>query len=124
MKNGLLAMTLLILLSGCDQPKIEEKSKESVQIVEQTYLPPPPKKKIKLKEVDDTNFNANYMYPENSKKKETTKVSEETSTVAKESMGKKECIAMITLEKFNQYAEMFGSEEASVKRCRMLQATR
>lgn len=124
MKYGIITMTLLILLNGCDQPKVEKKSQDTTQIVKQTYLPPPPKKKIKLKEVDDTNFNSDYMYPEDSKKKEAAVTPEKTSTAVNDSIGKEECIAMISLEKFNQYAEMFGSEEASVKRCRMLKATR
>lgn len=37
-------------------------------------------------------------------------------------MSKEECIAMITQEKFDKYTEMFGSEEASIKRCNMLKA--
>jgi len=39
-------------------------------------------------------------------------------------MDKEECIAMITQEKFDKYTAMFGSEAASIKRCKMLKATR
>lgn len=120
MRYGIVTITILMLLGGCDQPTVEDKDKNTVHLVEQTYLPPPPKKKIKLKEVDDTNFNAAYMYPEDTKKKEKI----EAPVVATDTMDKEECIAMISQEKFDKYAAMFGSEAASVKRCKMLKATR
>ena len=129
MKYGIFTITILMLLSGCDQPTVKEKEKEktanTAHIVKQTYLPPPPKKKIKLKDVNDTNFDSTYMYPADAKKKEAVKTSEQTPVAATtDTMDKEKCIAMISLEKFNKYAEMFGSEEASIKRCKMLQATR
>ena len=43
---------------------------------------------------------------------------------AEDTINKEECIAMITQEKFDKYAAMFGSEAASIKRCKMLKATR
>ena len=124
MKYGIITITILILLSGCDQPKVKNKDKNTAHIVEQTYLPPPPKKKIKLKEVDDTNFDTAYMYPEDTKKKEKVETVEQTAIATADTMNKEECIAMITQEKFDKYASMFGSEAASIKRCKMLKATR
>ena len=124
MKYGIVTITILMLLGGCDQPTVENKDKNTAHIVEQTYLPPPPKKKIKLKEVDDTNFDTAYMYPEDTKKKEKVETVEQIAIVTADTMNKEECIAMITQEKFDKYASMFGSEAASIKRCKMLKATR
>ena len=124
MKYGIVAIATLMLLGGCDQPAVENKDKSTAHIVKQTYLPPPPKKKIKLKEIDDTNYNAAYMYPEDTKKKEAVKTPSQTPMATSDTMDKKECIAMITQEKFDKYAAMFGSEAASIKRCKMLKATR
>jgi hypothetical protein len=111
-----------MLLAGCDQPTVKDKN--TAHIVKQTYMPPPPKKKIKLKEIDDTNFNAAYMYPEDTKKKETVKTPTQTPIATPDTMNKEECIAMITQEKFDKYAAIFGSEDASIKRCKMIKATR
>jgi PBP1b-binding outer membrane lipoprotein LpoB len=126
MKYGIITITILMLLSGCDQPTptVVEKEKNTAQVLKQTYLPPPPKKKLKLKEVDDTNFNTAYMYPEDSKKKEAVEKSIQTPVTDTYAIDKAECIAMITQEKFDKYAAMFGSEAASIKRCKMLKATR
>jgi hypothetical protein len=115
------------VLGGCDQPTVQnsetKKEVKTAQIVKQTYLPsPPPKKKIKLKDVNDTNFDAAYMYPKEIKKKENVAVSSQKPAAAEGSMDKAQCIAMITQEKFDKYAAMFGSEEASIKRCKMLKA--
>ena len=112
-------------LGGCDQPAVESKDTNSAPVVKQTYLPPPPpKKEIKLKDVNDTNFDADYMYPEANKKKEKVVTVAETSEVSTDTMDKTECIAMITQEKFDKYAVMFGSEAASIKRCKMIKAAR
>ena len=124
MKYGIVTIAILMLLGGCDQPTVENKDQNTPHVVKQTYLPPPPKKNIKLKEVDDTNFDAAYMYPTDSKKKEKTEIPEHMATAAEDTMNKEECIAMITQEKFDKYAAMFGSEAASIKRCKMLKATR
>lgn len=124
MKYGIITITTLMLLSGCDQPKVENKDKNTTHLVKQTYLPPPPKKKMKLKKVDDTNFDSAYMYPEDTKKKEKVETLEQTSIAATDIMDKEECIAMISQEKFDKYAAIFGSEDASIKRCKMLKATR
>ncbi len=123
MKYSIITITILMLLAGCDQPTVKDKN--TAHIVKQTYMPPPPKKKIKLKEIDDTNFNAAYMYPEDTKKKETVKMPVLTTPIATpDTMNKEECIAMITQEKFDKYADIFGSEDASIKRCKMIKATR
>lgn len=124
MRYSVITITMLIALAGCNQPTVVEKNKNTVHIVEQTYLPPPPKKKIKLKEVEDTNFNAAYMYPDDTQKKENTETPTQTPVVATDTMDKQECIAMISQEKFDKYTKMFGSEAASIKRCKMLKATR
>jgi len=124
MKYSIITITILMILSGCDQPTVKEKDKNTAHVVQQTYLPPPPRKKIKLKEVKDTNFDAAYMYPEDTKKKEKVETPEQTPIASTDAMDKEECIAMITQEKFDKYAAMFGNEAASIKRCKMLKATR
>ena len=72
-----------------------------------------------LRKVEDTNYSSNYMYPK-AKKKTTPKVLTSTTTI----MTKAECISMITQARFDKYTQMFGSEAASIKRCRMLKAMR
>ncbi len=124
MKYGIVTIAILMLLGGCDQPTVENKDKNTPHIVKQTYLPPPPKKSIKLKEVDDTNFDTAYMYPRDTKKKEKSEIPEKMDIATADTMNKEECIAMITQEKFDKYAAIFGSEAASIKRCKMLKATR
>lgn len=134
MKYGIFTITLLLFLGGCDQPQPQVETKENntnntnnidePKIVKQTYIPPPPAKKIKLKEVDDTNFNTAYMYPEDTKEEPKKESPVQAPVVAEDTMDKEECIAMITQEKFEKYAAIFGSEAASIKRCKMLKATR
>lgn len=134
----MITVAILLLLGGCNQPKVEdthsnyddnniynaESNISKPHIVEQTYIPPPPTKKIKLKEVDDTNFNTAYMYPEDTKKESKKESPVQAPVAAEGAMDKEECIAMITQEKFDKYAAIFGSEAASIKRCKMLKATR
>ncbi len=130
MKNIIFIAIVAILVSGCaqktepivkiepvvvvDVPKIEK-----VKIVKQKYYPKPPKKKIKLKKVKDNNFNADYMYPTAKKKKVNKPI---TTAKADIGMTKAECINMITQDKFDKYTKMFGSETASIRRCKMLKA--
>ena len=135
MKYILTTIIMLTLIVGCGsrernlQPIIEKKPQPEVQkathSVKQSKLPPAPKKNIQLKKVDDKNYSDSYMYPEDTAaaKKDPVKT-EKLATVTPSStgMGKEECIAMITEEKFNKYTAMFGSEEASIKRCAMLKA--
>ncbi len=136
MKQTSIALSLALLLAGCTQSSVPVARKPVVQkvapkpvvkkpVVAKKQLPPPPKKNIKLREVDDTNFNPDYMYPED--KKAAPKTAEKAQTpsepaTASSGMSKEECIAMITQEKFDKYTAMFGSEEASIKRCNMLKA--
>lgn len=123
MKYSIITSAILLLLAGCDQPTVTNKENNKVHVVEQTYMPPPPKKQIKLKKIDDTNFNAAYMYPED-KKNTVNESPVQPAVVNEDTMDKEQCIAMITQEKFDKYAMMFGSEAASIKRCKMLKATR
>ena len=131
MKLTLTLITTLTLFVGCvSKPHvriIEKKPQPAVQqeqyMVQQSKLPPAPKKHIKLKEIKDTNYSDKYMYPEDTaaaKKDPVTKI--ETPSIASNSMSKEECIAMISQEKFDKYSAMFGSEDASIKRCTMLKA--
>ncbi|MEN8304554.1 MAG: hypothetical protein ABFQ64_10845 [Campylobacterota bacterium] len=122
MKYGIISITILLLLSGCVEPTIQDKNENTTQAMQQTYIPPPPKKVIKLKDVNDTNFNADYMYPEDNKKQEIVKTSMQTPVASTDTMDKAQCIAMITQEKFDKYTAMFGSEDASIKRCKMIKA--
>jgi len=87
--------------------------------------PRPPKKHIKLKKVDETNYSDKYMYPEDTAAaKKDPIVKTETPALSTNSMNKAECISMISQEKFDKYTAMFGSEAASIKRCTMLKAMR
>lgn len=136
MKQTSIALSLALLLAGCTQSSVPVAPKPVVQkvapkpvvkkpVVTKKQLPPPPKKDIKLREIDDTNFNSDYMYPEDKKAAPKTVEKAPTPTepaVATGGMSKEECIAMITQEKFDKYTAMFGSEEASIKRCNMLKA--
>lgn len=126
MKYAIVTLTSLIVFVGCNQPDVDKtvtkKEVNAAQTVEQTYIAPPPKKAIKLKDVNDTNFDTAYMYPKANIKKETVVVSTPKPVTTEQTMDKAQCIAMITQEKFDKYAAMFGSEAASIKRCKMLKA--
>ncbi len=76
--------------------------------------------------MDDTNFNPEYMYPEDKNQKAEVAKPVETPAAhtSADTMDKEECIAMISQEKFDKYTAMFGSEAASIKRCKMLKAMR
>ena len=122
MKYTVVTLSLfMLLLSACgsqaDTPVPVKK--DLTQTVEKKAPPPPPKKTHKLKDVKDTNYETAYMYPEDKKKKK-EKVSTTVNTSAE--MSKEECVAMVTQEKFDKYTTMFGSEEASIKRCQMIKA--
>ena len=93
-------------------------------------MPPAPPSTHVDKEVEDNNYQEHYMYPEDGSaakkdpnEKDPLKQETETSSVtATETMTKEACISMIGQEKFDKYSEMFGSEEASIKRCGMMKA--
>lgn len=128
MKYTSIALTALIFLAGCasnnTQPTIKKEVKKVVD--SNVTKPPKPKKEHELKEVEDTNFSDAYMYPAGSvKKAEATKLAAAPSETAVTSsmMNREQCIAMISQEKFDKYAAMFGSESASIKRCQMIRST-
>jgi hypothetical protein len=87
-------------------------------IIKTKPIPKAPKKEIKLKKVEDSNYSSNYMYPKEREKKVTVQPIPSVSSA----MTKSECIAMIGEEKLTKYTQMFGSESASLKRCKMLKA--
>ena len=79
----------------------------------------------KLKKVEDKNYSSEYMYPvtdtvSRAKNKiiETPKSTTPKATIGK--MTKSECISMIGQKKFDTYTKVFGGEEASIKRCKMI----
>ena len=127
-------ISAFILMVSCTSQKNALTVKEPVKEVKEekvvkTYAPPAPKKNIKLKEVEDTNFSSEYMYPETKKKKpatvtqtDSTVGSTEVSKTTSNSMSRGECIAMIGQEKFDKYTQMLGDEASAIKRCQMLKA--
>jgi len=110
MQYGIITIILILLLGGCEQPTVQNKNK--VHLAKQTYNSPPPHKTIALKEIEDK------------KKKEKSDSPTSITVVPLDTMDKDECIAMISREKFDKYTAMFGSETASIKRCKMLKTTR
>lgn len=121
-----LIVTSLLLVGCVEQPPVQE-PKKIVKQTKKNYMPPPPKKDIKLKEVEDENFSSEYMYPETDKK--SRKKSEEKINTTKiptvspaAAMTNTECISMIGQEKFDKYTQMLGSEAGAVKKCAMLRA--
>lgn len=128
MKYTSIALTSLLLLAGCASNNTPTVVKEVPKVVKKktVAVPPRPKKEHELKEVEDTNFSDTYMYPGGSSKKaETTKLAAAPAVTSGtfSTMNKEQCIAMISQEKFDKYAAMFGSEAASIKRCQMIKAT-
>lgn len=128
MKYTSIAVIASIFLAGCATNGTQTAVKGVPKVLkkENVVLPPKPKKEHELKEVEDTNFSDSYMYPKGSvKKAAVTKVA--AAPVATSgtfsTMNKEQCIAMISQEKFDKYATMFGSEAASIKRCQMIKAT-
>jgi len=126
--------TILLLITGCTSSQIPE-----YRPVKKAPTPAPtPVQKVKaapvkptkvhtLKEVQDNNFNPDYMYPETPKKKTKEEaVSKQPvttpATISTAPMGKEECIAMIGQEKFDKYTQMLGGESGAIKRCTMLKA--
>lgn len=125
MKVQIFLIITLLTLTGCvEQQPVVQQTKEVKKKVKKQYTPPPPKKNIELKKVEDENFSSEYMYPETKKKK--AKVQKpETSNIAAAptaTITKSECIGMIGQEKFDKYAQMYGGESASLKKCKMLKA--
>jgi len=128
MKYTLTSLIMLSILIGCGPkepvPTVVEVPKPVVvEKVPTIHLPTPPKKEIKLKEVKDTNYSDTYMYPEDgaAAKKDPVVVDTPAASTS-DAMSKSECVSMIGQEKFDKYSTMFGSEDASIKRCAMLKA--
>ena len=121
-----------LLMIGCTTQQSAPIIKQPIKVtkdINATNTYAPPKKKIKLKEVEDTNFSSEYMYPETKTKKEkpvavaqTNSTDMVTPTPAASTMGRGECIAMIGQEKFDKYTQMLGDEASAIKRCKMLKA--
>ena len=85
-------------------------------------LLPAPKKHITLKKVEDKNYADHYMYPEDTSAAKKDPSEKSSPKKIQTSMNKEACIQMISQEKFDRYTKMFGSEDASIKRCAMLKA--
>ena len=85
-----------------------------------------PTKVKELKEVQDNNFNPEYMYPDTPKRTlKAPAVSQPTNTIADASsntMSRETCIGMIGQAKFDKYTQMLGSESAAIKRCILLRS--
>ena len=126
MKTIGISLITFILLAGCasnNTPPVKKQVSVKDQNINKVTTPPPsPKHKGELKEVEDTNYSSAYMYPEDTVKKEKVAEPIQIPLATDTSMNKEECIAMISQEKFDKYAAMFGSETASIKRCNMIQA--
>ncbi len=130
MKLWIPLLSASLLMVGCvtqqTAPVIKQPVKEVKKPIKHT---PPPKKDIKLKEVEDTNFSSEYMYPETKTKTkkpvtvaQTDSTEVATSVPAASNMGKGECISMIGQAKFDKYTQMLGDEASAIKRCKMLKA--
>jgi hypothetical protein len=108
--------------------KARARARARARAKRQSATVPVTKKNIKLKKVEDNNFSSGYMYPQTKAKptpKPAVKLAQASATTSTSSiMGKAECIAMIGQGKFDKYTQMFGSESASIKRCKMLKAMR
>ena len=129
MKITISLLTAAFLMLGCTQePQVKQVTKKPITKTKRyKAVPPPPKKKIKLKEVEDENFSSDYMYPTTAKKSnKTTEVSKkeplssDTPQATTTEMTKKECIGLIGQEKFDKYAQMYGGASAPLKKCKML----
>ena len=96
--------------------KSKSKAKQKSANKHTSTLYSKPKKSIKLKKVEDTNYNSDYMYPSD---KKPLRPKTAVKTLA---MNKTECIGMIGEAKYKHYTQMFGSEAAAIKRCAMIRA--
>ncbi len=154
-KFWVILLTTIFFIAGCASRTVDIKESAVAEtnttktkaVKQQTYHPP--KKRIKLKEVQDDNYSSAYMYPEAKVKKEkmaqvptppikteskpvsvqeaeTPSINKSESVSVQEiktpSMNKTECVGMIGQEKFDKYTQMFGNESSSIKRCAMLKA--
>ena len=121
-----------LLMTGCvtqQTAPVVKVEKPVKKVKAKKRAPAKPKKDIKLKEVEDTNFSSEYMYPETKTKKDkpvTVAKADPTETVAPaadtSNMSRGECISMIGQAKFDKYTQMLGDEASAIKRCKMLKA--
>lgn len=105
--------------------RIKKESTTNQTLVNTLPYPKGHKKEIKLKKVEDSNYSSNYMYPKEREQpivKVEKKITVQPVASVSSKMTKNECIGMIGEEKFLKYTQMFGSESASLKRCKMLKA--
>ena len=119
-----ISLITFILLAGCasnNPPPVKKQVTVKDQKISKV-TPPPKKYEGELKEVEDTNYSSEYMYPEDTVKKDKVTEPSEIPLASDTGMNKEECIAMISQEKFDKYATIFGSETASIKRCNMIKA--
>ncbi|MCF6243848.1 MAG: hypothetical protein L3J43_02290 [Sulfurovum sp.] len=125
LQNRNAQQALLIEQQQIQIEALSQRSNSRRSIPYSQELPTPPKKNIKLKKVEDNNFDSEYMYPQTkhkTKKVEPTIKTPTQTTSTSPSMTKESCITMIGQDKFNKYTKMFGNEAASIKRCAMLKA--
>jgi len=128
MKYILPLSTIILLITGCgpqlpvEYRPVQEKPKpKPTPTPKPAIIPVKPTKVHELKEVQDTNFNPEYMYPETSGKKVEKAVSKQPDIpVSSSVMSKEECITMIGQERFDKYTQMLGGESGAIKRCTML----
>jgi len=134
LSSALIAGSLL-LLNACShsspspqRPQIAKTAAEKTEEHNATKAflpPPPPRKHIKPKEVQDDNYTPAYMYPEDTGKKDREEVEAETQVATQHPLLSREaCIAMIGEAQFNRYSAMFGNETAALKRCTLLHSMR
>lgn len=128
-KYPIFTLIAVLLFSGCASQAPQPVKKQIIpkkqttpaaKVIQKSTPPPVIQDKRALKEVEDTNYNDEYMYPQAPMKKVVQPASAPLASTS--TMGKQECIAMISQEKFDKYTAMFGSEEASIKRCNMIQS--
>ncbi len=118
LRNQTMRQSLIIQRQQRQIAELKAKLETKKQSVAKTSYTRP-KKNIKLKKVEDTNYSSDYMYPDDKKQKTAKPIASATPAL---SMNKTECIAMIGETKFERYTQMFGSEAAAIKRCAMIRA--
>lgn len=114
----------LFLLTGCfyqSASTYRPVAPKPQKVTKPAPPPPPPKAKHTLKEVEDTNFSPEYMYPQTASKSPKPHATQDTST-AEQTMSRAACIEMIGEEKFDHYSRMLGGEAGALRRCALLKA--
>jgi len=148
MKLWLMALVALIFFTACNSriPSIAQQNRDAQLAIwaqqqraqeeaRRLSYAKPAKKKYKLRKVEDSNFDSNYMYPQTRSKppkiiqapraraeNNSSSNSQEKVISVPTGMSKSECINILGQEKYDKYTQMFGSEAASIKRCKMIKA--